>query len=164
MKLSRRGLFSALAGATLAAGLAGTAFAQDLPYNLKSGKPYAGTELNILSVVTPQFDGLMLRDQEFTDLTGIKTNWTFIPFTALQEKVASVGVAADGNFDVVNYLDSWGPPNARWLVPLNDWLARDGISMDRYPAAFAKSATFQDNVLYWLLEDPRHSLVRGPGS
>ena len=26
-----------------------------LPYGLKSGKPYAGTTLNILSVVTPQF-------------------------------------------------------------------------------------------------------------
>ena len=26
-----------------------------LPYKLKSGKPYAGTTLNILSVVTPQF-------------------------------------------------------------------------------------------------------------
>jgi len=147
MKLSRRGAISAIVGATLAAGLAGPAVAQDVPYNLKPGKPYAGTELNILSVVTPQFDGLMLRDGEFTDLTGIKTNWTFIPFTALQEKVASVGVAADGNFDVVNYLDSWGPPNSHWLVPIDDWMARDGISMERYPAAFAKSAMFQDKTL-----------------
>ncbi len=147
MKLSRRDLLSAAVGATLAAGIAGTAVAQDVPYNLQPGKPYAGTEINILSVVTPQFDGLMLRDQEFTDLTGIKTNWTFIPFSALQEKVASVGVAADGNFDVVNYLDSWGPPNSHWLVPIDDWLKRDGISMERYPAAFAKSAMFENKVL-----------------
>ena len=147
MKLSRRGALSTILGATLAAGLAGSAVAQDMPYNLKPGKPYAGTEINILSVVTPQFDGLMLRDGEFTELTGIETNWTFIPFTALQEKVASVGVAADGSFDVVNYLDSWGPPNARWLVPIDDWLKRDGISMDRYPAAFAKSAMFEDKTL-----------------
>jgi len=147
MKLSRRGALSTILGATLAAGLAGSAVAQDMPYDLKPGKPYAGTEINILSVVTPQFDGLMLRDGEFTELTGIKTNWTFIPFTALQEKVASVGVAADGSFDVVNYLDSWGPPNARWLVPIDDWLKRDGISMDRYPAAFAKSAMFEDKTL-----------------
>ena len=58
-----------------------------------------------------------------------------------------MGVAADGSFDVVNYLDSWGPPNAHWLQPINDWLKRDGISMDRYPAAFAKSATFRGKVL-----------------
>lgn len=44
-----------------------------MPYNLSAGKPYQGTTLNILSVVTPQFDGLMLRDDEFTDLTGIET-------------------------------------------------------------------------------------------
>ena len=136
------GLGVALTVASMANG-----FAQALAYNLKPGKPHAGTTLNILSVVTPQFDGLMLRDSEFTELTGIKTKWTFIPFTALQEKVASVGVAADGNFDVVNYLDSWGPPNAHWLVPIDEWLARDGISMDRYPAAFAKSASFQGKTL-----------------
>ncbi len=141
-------LLAGAAGLLTAAALAGTGgAAEHVPYNLKPGMPYAGTELNILSVVTPQFDGLMLRDKEFTDLTGIETNWTFIPFTALQEKVASVGVAADGSFDVVNYLDSWGPPNAHWLVPLDDRLARDGISMDRYPAAFAKSASYKGKVL-----------------
>ena len=121
--------------------------AGDLPYGLKEGKPYAGTTLNILSVVTPQFEGLMLRDGEFTDLTGIETEWTFIPFTSLQEKVASVGVAADGSFDVVNYLDSWGPPNSHWLVAIDDMMAEDGISMDRYPAAFAKSAQFEGKTI-----------------
>ena len=98
-------------------------------------------------MVTPQFDGLMLRDDEFTELTGIETEWTFIPFTALQEKVSAVGVAADGSFDVVNYLDSWGPPNAHWLQPIDEWMARDGISMDRYPGAFAKSAQFEGKTL-----------------
>ena len=107
------------------------ATAQDMPYNLSAGKPYQGTTLNILSVVTPQFDGLMLRGDEFTDLTGIETEWTFIPFTSLQEKMNAEGIAANGNFDVVNYLDSWGPPNAHWLMPIDDLMARDGISMDR---------------------------------
>ncbi|MGI9492777.1 MAG: ABC transporter substrate-binding protein, partial [Geminicoccaceae bacterium] len=147
MTLARRDVVAAIAGAALASGLAAGAFAEDVPYNLTPGKPFEGTKLNILSVVTPQFDGLMLRDGEFTELTGIETEWTFIPFTALQEKVASVGVAADGNFDVVNYLDSWGPPNAHWLQPIDEWMARDGISMDRYPGAFAKSAQFEGKTL-----------------
>ncbi|MEM9231373.1 MAG: hypothetical protein AAGB10_17390 [Pseudomonadota bacterium] len=56
--------------------------------------------------MTPQFDGLMLRDGEFTDLTGIETEWTFIPFGSLQEKINAEGAAANGTFDVVNYLDS----------------------------------------------------------
>ena len=68
-------------GAVLALGLAAQALAQSVPYNLKPGKPYAGTTIKILSVVTPQFDGLMLRDGEFTEMTGIETEWTIIPFT-----------------------------------------------------------------------------------
>lgn len=123
------------------------AHAGDMPYNLKEGKPFVGTKLNILSVVTPQFDGLMLRDDEFTELTGIETEWTFIPFGSLQEKMNAEGIAANGNFDVVNYLDSWGPPNAHWLMPIDDLMARDGISMDRYPAAFARSAQFEGKTL-----------------
>ena len=118
-----------------------------LPYKLKSGKPYAGTTLNILSVVTPQFKSYELRDEEFESLTGITVNWTHIPFVSLQEKVASVGVAADGSFDVVNYLDSWGPPNAYWFVELDDRLKEDGISMNRYPQAFAKSAMYKGKVM-----------------
>lgn len=116
------------------------------PYSLKDGKPYAGTTIQVMAVVTPQFKGLELRDQEFTDLTGIEVEWTEIPFGSLQEKVASVGVAANGNFDVVNYLDSWGPSYVNWLVPIDDKLKRDGISMSRYPQAFAKSAMFEGKV------------------
>lgn len=123
------------------------AAAQETPYNLMDGKPYDGTKLNILSVVTPQFDGLMLRDGEFTDLTGIETEWTFIPFASLQEKINAEGIAANGTFDVVNYLDSWGPPNAHWLMPIDELMARDGIAMDRYPEAFARSAQYEGQTL-----------------
>jgi len=121
--------------------------AEDMKFGLQAGKPYAGTKLNILSVVTPQFDGLMLRDSEFTELTGIETEWTFIPFASLQEKVAAEGIAANGAYDVVNYLDSWGPPNAHWLTRIDELMARDGISMDRYPKAFARSAQFEGETL-----------------
>ena len=124
-----------------------TVQAEELPYGLKPGKPYDGTKLNILSVVTPQFDGIMLRDQAFTDLTGIETEWTFIPFGSLQEKINAEGIAANGTFDVVNYLDNWGPPNAHWLVKIDELMKQDGISMDRYPAAFARSAQFEGETL-----------------
>ena len=62
-----------------------------LPYQLKSGKPYAGTTLNILAVVTPQFKAYELRDEEFESLTGIKLNWTHTPFVALQSYKRGVG-------------------------------------------------------------------------
>lgn len=133
--------------ASLALTLPALALADELPYGLLEGKPFAGTKLNILSVVTPQFDGLMLRDEEFTELTGIETEWTFIPFGSLQEKMNAEGIAANGTFDVVNYLDSWGPPNAYWLMPIDALMERDGISMDRYPEAFARSAQFEGQTL-----------------
>lgn len=133
--------------ASLALTLSALALADELPYGLLESKPFAGTKLNILSVVTPQFDGLMLRDEEFTELTGIETEWTFIPFGSLQEKMNAEGIAANGTFDVVNYLDSWGPPNAYWLMPIDALMERDGISMDRYPEAFARSAQFEGQTL-----------------
>ena len=151
MTLAIRSMIAAAAAAcVLAAGImaAGPASAAgELPYGLEAGKPYAGTKLNILSQRTPQLRGLMLRDGEFTGLTGIETEWTFITVTSLQEKVASVGVAADGGFDVVSHLDSWGPSNAHWLVGIDDMMAEDGIGMDRYPAVLAKSARFEGRTI-----------------
>lgn len=141
MNFSRRSLL-ALGSAAIAA----PALGQALPYGLRAGKPFNGVKLNVLAVVTPQFDGLQLRATEFTEMTGIEVRWDFIPFASLQEKVAATGVAADGSYDIVNYLDSWGPPNAHWFVRLDPLLRRDGISMDRYPAAFAKAAMFKGEV------------------
>ena len=145
--MKKRLFLKACAISALAFTLTCGTLSAETKYNLTPGKPYAGTKLNILSVVTPQFDGLMLRDDEFTELTGIETEWTFIPFGSLQEKMNAEGIAANGQFDVVNYLDSWGPPNAHWLKPIDDLMAKDGISMDRYPAAFAKSAQFEGKTL-----------------
>lgn len=147
MTMNRREILQATLAAGSALVVPAGAFAQALPYGLKPGKPYAGTTLNVLAVVTPQFDALMLRGKEFTDLTGIEVKWDFIPFGSLQEKVASTGVAADGSYDLVNFLDSWGPPNAHWLTKLDPMLKRDGISMDRYPQAFAKAASFKGEVI-----------------
>lgn len=145
--MQKRSFLKASLTAALIAGMPAMGHAQDVKYNLLPDKPFEGTKLNILSVVTPQFDGLMLRDDEFTELTGIETEWTFIPFANLQEKLVAEGVAANGTYDVVNYLDSWGPPNAHWLKPIDELMARDGISMDRYPAAFARSAQFEGQTL-----------------
>ncbi|MEM7442122.1 MAG: sugar ABC transporter substrate-binding protein [Pseudomonadota bacterium] len=145
--MNRRTVLVATMGLALATTALGTAVAQDMPYGLLPDQPYEGTQLNILSVVTPQFEGLMLRDDEFTELTGIETEWTFIPFVSLQERIAAEGVAANGAYDVVNYLDSWGPPNSHWLMPIDELMERDGISMDRYPEAFARSAQFEGETL-----------------
>jgi multiple sugar transport system substrate-binding protein len=84
MNFMRRQIFATAMAAVTALGSSAAVSAADTKYNLLPNKPFDGTKLNILSVVTPQFDGLMLRDKEFTELTGIETEWTFIPFGSLQ--------------------------------------------------------------------------------
>ena len=148
MSTTRRGLLAATAGVAILGGGQRPAAAQTAASSgLRPNKPFAGRRINVLAVVTPQFEALMLRTPEFTELTGIEVRWDFIPFAALQEKIASTGVAADGSYDVVNYMDTWGPPNAHWFKRLDPWLKRDGISMDRYPEAFAKGASFRGEVI-----------------
>ena len=72
MIFTRRQIITAATAAVIVLGLSTPASAADMKYNLLPNKPFAGKKLNILSVVTPQFSGLMLRDKEFTELTGIK--------------------------------------------------------------------------------------------
>lgn len=103
MPLTRRRLLAAATAAALPARAQASA-----PYGLKPGKPFAGAKLNILAVVTPQFQALEKRTAELTQLTGITTTWGFVPFPSLQDKVTSIGVGADDTYDVVNYLDGWG--------------------------------------------------------
>ncbi|MGE4240606.1 ABC transporter substrate-binding protein [Ramlibacter sp.] len=130
------------------AALALPAWAQQaLPHGLRSGKPYNGQKLRILAAVAPQFDGLMLRSQEFTTMTGIEAQWDFVPFTALQDKIAAVGVAADGMYDIVNYSDTWLAPNEYWLLRLDPLIKRDGMDLGRYPKAFVEAGSFGGNVL-----------------
>ena len=144
MPLTRRSLLAASATAAAMPALAqGSGSA---PYGLKPGKPYAGTKLTIMAVTTPQFQALEKRQAEFTQLTGITATWDFVSFQALQDKVTSVGVGTDGTYDVVNYLDGWGPPNAYWFVKLAPLLKRDGLSMDRYLPGFIKASSYKGEV------------------
>ena len=116
-------------------------------HQLLAGKPFEGASISILSVQTPQFTGLQLRSAAFTALTGIKTEWTFVPFSELKAALSTEGETGAKSYDVVNFLDSWGPANAFWLEPLDEYLELDGLSMDRYPEAFARSAQFENWTL-----------------
>lgn len=146
MDLTRRSLLAATAASAALPSLAQGAPSASVPYNLKPGKPYAGTKLTILAVVTPQFQALEKRQAELTELTGITATWDFVPFTALQDKVTSIGVGTDDTYDVVNYLDGWGPPNAYWFVKLAPLLKRDGVPIDRYLPGFIKASSYKGEI------------------
>ncbi len=139
-------LRSTLLGTVASVMTFGTALAEDLPYGLKSGKPYDGTKITYLAPVATQYEGHSERVAEFTDMTGIEVEFEFVPFKTLLEKILSVKVAGDSDPDVINYLDAWGPALKDMLVPLDDQMDADGISMDRYFAAHAAGATYDGEV------------------
>ena len=142
-------LIANLTGLLLTTLAATGAFAQQTKpqYGLKPNKPYAGETVHVMAVETPQFQGLQLRDNEFTDLTGIKVEWNFTPYKALQEKIGSTGAAKSSEFDVINFMDVWGPPNAYWFTPLGPLAARDGVDLGRYPTGFIEGSSFQGKLL-----------------
>lgn len=123
------------------------AFADELPYGLKAGKPYAGTKLVYLLSHGSQFNGHAKRTQEFTDLTGIEVEYQFVPFPNLKEKVTTDGVLGSGDVDLYLFLDSWGPSLKQFLVPLDDKIEEAGIDMNRYPPAFIKGSRY-DGTFY----------------
>ncbi len=137
---------SLAAAALMSINFAGSAMAQDLPYGLKSGKPYAGTKLTYLAPVAGQYSGHEERVQEFTDLTGIEVEFEFVPFKNLFEKVVSVKVGGDAEPDLINYLDSWGPGLKDLFVPLDPMMKADNVTMERYFQAHQMGATYDDSV------------------
>ncbi len=103
---------------------------------LAQGKPFAGTQINVMVPIATQFRAQEKRLGEFESLTGIKAAYTYVPYAQVRDKITTEAVSGSSSFDVICYQDNWGPSIALYLQPIDDWLKRDGISMDRYPQAY----------------------------
>lgn len=146
---TRRDVLAAMAAASAGTALGSTlgaqlAFAQTAP-----GKPHAGKTLNALMPVASQFRAQEKRLAQFEERTGIKVTYTYTPYGQLRDKITTEGVGGSRAFDIICYQDSWGPSIAQFLHPINDMLSKDGISMDRYPQAYAQGSGF-DGKIYGL--------------
>ena len=140
--MNRRELLAAssLAGITGLGGLGAPAFAQAQGAPLKSGKPYAGTEINLLTVVAPQFKAHEGKLAEFEALTGIKVKYQYVPFGNTREKLTAELVAANAQYDVLSVMDVWGPSLYKLFDPINDRLLEKKIDMNRYAGAHLRAA------------------------
>lgn len=123
---------------------------EPLPYNLTPGKPFDGTQLNFL-ICCPgnqQFEAWAARTAEFTELTGITVNFANEPWGSFQERIVTESIAGTGSYDVVVWLDAWGPTFQQTLLPLEPLIERDGIDYvpDDYPPAFMQAGTFNNHV------------------
>ncbi len=143
MRIDRR---QALGGAALAgaAGLLGVAPARAA---ITAGRPMAGKEVKVLSVQATQFAAHAKRAAAFTEQTGIKVTYVYVPFAALRERLTAEMVGASNDFDVITAMDAWVPPLIdKYLAPLDKEIEARKIDLARYPAPFLGAAKFPSGV------------------
>lgn len=136
----------------LALAFAGAQTPTAADYNLQEGKPYEGTELNFLICCTAvaQFAALIERTQEFTELTGITVNWSNTPYESYKDEILVEASSGTGSYDLVAWVDSWGPPLAPFLLPIDDLVAADEIDLSDYPEVYLEAGRLGTDTLYGL--------------
>lgn len=117
-----------------------------LPAGLRPGKPYDGTSITIMVPYGGQFSAVVDRTPRFTELTGIVVNYLFVPYLSLQNKITAECLSATGEYDILCYLDSWGPSLKDCLIPLDDKITATGIDMNRYPSSFQQAVTYHNHI------------------
>lgn len=136
MEIRRR---TAILGAAAAAALTptiGRAQVAAALTGLKPGRPHAGQEVKILCVVATQFTAHQTRAAAFTDATGIKVTYTFVPFANMREALTAEMVGGAGGYDMVTVMDQWIPSLVNLLEPVDARLADKKIDTGAYPGAF----------------------------
>ena len=107
------------------------------------GKPFDGEEVNVLAVKSSQFEAHEKRAAAFTEQTGIKVNFNYVPFVALRERLTSEMVGASDDFDIVTVMDAWIPSLVdSYLQPIDDMVAERGIDLSDYPEPFLHAGKF----------------------
>jgi multiple sugar transport system substrate-binding protein len=140
MRITRR---QALGGAAAAATSALLASPRHSVAAITAGKPFAGKEIKVLAVQSTQFAAHAKKVAAFTEQTGIKVNFVYVPFVALRERLTAEMVGGSDDFDIVTAMDVWIPPLVdKYLVPLDKDLAARKIDLARYPQAFTSAGRF----------------------
>ena len=104
-------------------------------------KPFEGVTLNLLQETVPDLDYFRQFVPEFEEQTGIKVNIEEVTYTAMHEKLVpqlSLG-EGQGAYDVIEVDKQWVGEFlcADWLLPLDDYIARDNFDTSVYvPALF----------------------------
>ena len=138
MLIDRREILGG-AAATAGAFLSASVRAQD--------KSMAGQEVKVLSVQATQFAAHAKRAAAFTEKTGIKVTYVYVPFVALRERLTAEMIGASSDFDVITAMDVWIPPLVdKYLAPLDKDIAARKIDLTRHPEAFLTAAKFPTGV------------------
>jgi multiple sugar transport system substrate-binding protein len=126
---------------------------EEIPYGLTPGKPYDGTTLRMLICcpTAAQFakGAIMAQEgEEFHQLTGISVEWDMVAWGSFFEKLLVETTSSMGDFDVVSWVDSWGHAIKPYLMPLNQYIERDGYDMSDFPQAYVDAASDGEGLGY----------------
>ncbi|SMD07913.1 ABC transporter substrate-binding protein [Primorskyibacter flagellatus] len=146
MKLNRRTFLGSSAVAALMATTQQSWALSAEELSLKSGKPYAGTTINVMLPNAGQYRAQKKRLGELEELTGIKVVHTYVPYGQLLDKITAEAIAGNDDYDLVTYQDTWGPALTPYLDPLDDLVAADGFDMSNYPQVFVECSQYKDTL------------------
>ncbi len=115
-------------------------------FGLKPGKPYDGTKLKFLICCNsaPQFFSLSEKTKQFTDLTGITVEWGATPYGAFQEEIMKEGAAGNTSYDLVAWVDNWGPGLWQFIQPLDENIKADNVDLKDFPQAYLQPGQNKD--------------------
>lgn len=139
MAINRRDVMVGAAAAVAGGALGGTAARAAIT----PGKPFAGKEIKVLAVQSTQFAAHAKKVAAFTEQTGIKVTYVYVPFAALRERLTAEMVGGSDDFDILTAMDVWIPPLVdKLFTPIDKDLAARKIDLARYPSAFTSAGKF----------------------
>lgn len=123
--------------------------------NLLAGKPYDGTTLTLMisSPGDAQYENLkLLTESEFTPLTGITVNWDMGAYAELYAKEVTEVMAGTSNYQLLAVNDTWGPGLRNYMLPLDEYIARDNIDLNDWGDAVVEVGRMggTDGTIYGL--------------
>jgi multiple sugar transport system substrate-binding protein len=125
MKLKSQVSAFALIAASLA-GLSGAAHAWTLE---DAAKPYAGTELEVLFLDRPGYNAAIKMLPEFEAATGIKVNYTTVPYeNALGEQVRDFVAGGDLDIALIDLVWIGNFAENGWIEPLDKFTADPALA------------------------------------
>jgi len=134
--------------ALVAAGLVGA------PATVAQDKPFAGTTLNILMEDLTETAYIAELLPEFEEQTGIRVQFELVPYSNMYEKLVPQlsGPAGTGSYDVVAVDYYWPGEFARsgWMLPLDEWIARDAVDLSGIIPAFFDVNGKVDGATYYI--------------
>lgn len=91
--------------------------------------PYEGETLTVLYLSGAHADSARAMAPEFEAVTGAKVEVVDLSYEELYEEATLDLVSYIGNYDVINIDSQWDGEFAPYLVPLDDYIARDKYDM-----------------------------------